>query len=170
MIEFKGELTGEAKKFLSIKKAQTFVPIFIITALIWILPAIWLSSLGVALLDLASNLLFLGISVLLISAVTLLIFPRIGLSKSSLNRKVFIDLEEQVVVQVVNNEERFHLLDTVEKVFDYGEYYWISFRRGDKDVDFIIQKNLLTTGTLEEFEALFDGKIERKFDSPKDSK
>ena len=41
-------------------------------------------------------------------------------------------------------------------------FYFIKFPFGKYSDKFICQKSLLTQGTLEEFEALFEGKIERK--------
>ena len=50
----------------------------------------------------------------------------------------------------------------VKKVYDYGEYYFITFYFPAKSQQFICQKDLLVSGTIEEFEGLFAGKIVRK--------
>ena len=50
----------------------------------------------------------------------------------------------------------------VKKVYDYGEYYFITFYFPAKSQQFICQKDLLVSGTIEEFEDLFAGKIVRK--------
>ena len=47
-------------------------------------------------------------------------------------------------------------------IIDYGEWYYVKFNLGDRDPYFVCQKDLLKNGTIEEFEALFEGKIERK--------
>ena len=54
------------------------------------------------------------------------------------------------------------MIDSVDTVIDYGDWYHLLFNFEDRDTYFVCQKNLLTKGTLEEFEALFDGKIERR--------
>ena len=73
-----------------------------------------------------------------------------------------MDLEEKTVVHQCEKMERFHMLDTVLKVLDYGEWYYLIFNYPDRDPYFVCQKNLLAQGTLTEFEALFEGKIERR--------
>ena len=50
----------------------------------------------------------------------------------------------------------------VKKVYDYGEYYFITFYFPAKSQQFICEKDLLVSGTIEEFEDLFAGKIVRK--------
>lgn len=54
-------------------------------------------------------------------------------------------------------------LDKVKKVIDVGEWYYVVFKGGSKLSAFVCQKDLLKQGTLEEFEALFEGKITRKY-------
>ena len=54
------------------------------------------------------------------------------------------------------------MIDSVKRVVDYGEWYDFVFYYSDRDLYFVCQKSLLTKGTLEEFEALFEGKIVRK--------
>ena len=65
--------------------------------------------------------------------------------------------------------EKFELtnpIDTVAVVIDCGEWYHISWNRkvGFGPERFICQKDLLTHGTIEEFEKLFEGKIVRKYE------
>ena len=45
---------------------------------------------------------------------------------------------------------------------DFGEYYVLIFRDSGNFSQIICQKDLLTNGTIEQFEELFDGKIVRK--------
>lgn len=54
-------------------------------------------------------------------------------------------------------------VELVKTAYDYGEFYFLSFPMGKKSGNFVCQKDLLTQGTLEEFEKLFDGKIVRKY-------
>lgn len=53
-------------------------------------------------------------------------------------------------------------LSRVKKVIDAGEWYYIIFKFGDIGNSWICQKNLLTQGTIEDFEKLFETKIVRK--------
>ena len=64
-------------------------------------------------------------------------------------------------------------IEDVKKIVDYGEFYYISYYFPEKWVNIIFyfphklsccicQKDLIVEGTIEEFEELFEGKIERK--------
>ena len=72
-------------------------------------------------------------------------------------KRVFTDGE--YIVAVCNACSDSRLISAATKVFDYGSFYYISFPMGQKSDKFVCQKNLLTQGTLEEFEVLFEGKI-----------
>ena len=63
---------------------------------------------------------------------------------------------------MTDKSEEFRLIADAAKVIDYGDFYYISFPFGKISNNFVCQKDLLTQGTLEEFEALFEGKIVKK--------
>ena len=50
-------------------------------------------------------------------------------------------------------------ISKIKKVVDAGGWYFIVFRRGDMSNSWVCEKSLLTSGTLEEFEKTFAGKI-----------
>lgn len=52
-------------------------------------------------------------------------------------------------------------IEQIKEVRDYDEYYNIIFKGLDVFPHFICQKNLLTKGSIDEFEALFEGKIKK---------
>lgn len=55
-------------------------------------------------------------------------------------------------------------LSKVKKVIDTGDWYYVIFNRiNDISASFVCQKDLIREGTLEQFEALFEGKIVRKY-------
>ena len=54
------------------------------------------------------------------------------------------------------------MIDDVKKIIDYGEFYDFVFTFSARDIYFVCQKDLLVCGTIEEFESLFEGKIERR--------
>ena len=58
--------------------------------------------------------------------------------------------------------DRTKPISKVRKVLDMGEWYYVIFKYGDISNSWICQKNLLTKGTLEEFEKLFEEKVVRK--------
>jgi hypothetical protein len=53
-------------------------------------------------------------------------------------------------------------MEGIKGVRDFGEYYVLIFRGLGNFSQIICQKDLLTNGTIEQFEELFDGKIVRK--------
>lgn len=53
-------------------------------------------------------------------------------------------------------------MDDVKKVWDFGEWYQITFYFGYKNAFFICQKDLIKEGTIEEFEEMFADKLVRK--------
>jgi len=61
------------------------------------------------------------------------------------------------------NEQSFMVkrFSLVNRVIDYGDWYLISY--GSKSIlkGFICQKDLIVEGTLEDFEKIFEGKIEQ---------
>ncbi len=75
-------------------------------------------------------------------------------------KRVYIQDEH---ITVINDKQgQVNKLEDVKKVIDYGEFYELTFPFGKSDKKFICQKSLLTKGALEEFESLFEDKIERK--------
>ena len=55
-------------------------------------------------------------------------------------------------------------MEGIKGVRDFGEYYVLIFRVSGNFLQIICQKDLLTNGTIEQFEELFDGKIVRMSD------
>ena len=53
----------------------------------------------------------------------------------------------------------------VKEVIDYGKWYYIKFTYFARNPRFVCEKALLCQGTLEEFEKIFKGKINRYYDS-----
>ena len=76
--------------------------------------------------------------------------------------KVFTD-KEYIVAVSGNGNEVSKLVSSTKQLNDYDDFYELVFPLSAGISDkFICQKNLLTKGTLEEFEALFEGKVVRK--------
>jgi hypothetical protein len=53
-------------------------------------------------------------------------------------------------------------INEVRKVIDYGDFYSIRIKQQYEFGVFLCQKDLLTKGSIEEFEKTFKGKIIRK--------
>ena len=76
-----------------------------------------------------------------------------------------IEFGSQTITSVLNHTKGFesrYKICKVKKVVDYGAYYFIYMRRLDPNNGIVCQKDLLTEGTIEEFEELFKDKIIRK--------
>ena len=76
-------------------------------------------------------------------------------------KRIYIADDNLICISDKQSESRS--IGLVKTAYDYGEFYFLSFPMGKKSGNFVCQKDLLTQGTLEEFEKLFDGKIVRKY-------
>ncbi|MBR7116898.1 MAG: hypothetical protein IKC87_04235 [Clostridia bacterium] len=157
MIEFKGEMIGKAKKFILGRHSKVQKIAFIGTAVV-LLPVIIVLSI----------LIEFPLGMLLYIPLAMIVgFAFIPPSKSDqqtfVPKRLFIDTEEGTIVSQAEKRESFHMIEAVDEVVDYGEWYHFVFRFEDRDPYFVCQKSLLTEGTLEEFEQLFEGKIERRY-------
>lgn len=156
MIEFNGYLTGTSQKFFckQIVKLQqkiilfTLIPIFIILMIVFYL-----------MFDVIALYPEVIISEIILSALALLL-PNIQTKKEKEKitpQKVYIDGD--MIVSKSNAAVDTRFMKDVKEVRDYGEFYYFVFKA--YSYRFVCQKNLLTQGSLEEFENLFAGKIKK---------
>ena len=152
MIEFNGTVTGKAKKRL-IQQARFDSLRFLLFVLIFTVP--------VTIMQFVKNswitfgVILCGISILMLIAIML---PT--LQKAD-KYKYRICIEDGVIILYNPPSISERKISYVKRLIDYGEYYELKFYFGKSMSGYIFQKNLLVKGTLEEFEALFEGKIER---------
>ena len=73
---------------------------------------------------------------------------------------ITIDEEKIVVATPLWPKPLEKPIKKIKKVLDYEDCYYVIY--GDMNNSIVCQKDLLTEGTIEEFEALFQGKIIRK--------
>ena len=76
-----------------------------------------------------------------------------------------INFENETITVVFNHQQgavESYKICKVKKVVDYGRYYYVFLYRLDPSKGIVCQKDLLTEGTIEEFEELFKEKIIRK--------
>lgn len=154
MIEFNGYLTGKSERFF-FKKNISYLQIAIIFAFTMVLPFIILLVKTFQALSILYA--YLAVFVCLMIAVRIFI-PKSG--KSVIPKRIYI--MDNKMVCIADNFTENRSVELVKKVYDYGEFYFISFYFGKISCYFICQKSLLTQGTIEDFEKLFDGKIVRK--------
>ena len=155
IIDFNGELTGEAKKFLLRRQVKTQLLISLIVFFIWG-PVITLVALSWDSGLLCFHLMF----------VVMFVFSALPPSKSAQKTfmpiRVFVDLDDELIVYKSKKSEVIRTFDTLKKIIDYGDWYYIEFYFPSKNQYFVCQKDLLAHGTLENFEKLFFKKLEYK--------
>ena len=148
MIIFEGKISGQCfenydkryrKEYLMIMSIVSLIILFIVF-LIWGLNLILLLCVGVCALTYVPLLFRFNHS-------------------SVLPYKMTVDLNEGTVIFNSKNREDFMMINDIDTIYDFGEYYQIE----DASYMFFCQKNLLVQGTLEEFEKAFEGKIMRKY-------
>ena len=74
--------------------------------------------------------------------------------------KIYIDIEDETIGVVGEKFKDEHDISSVIQIVDHGEWYDVKYAFGEvKNVQTVIQKNLLTKGTIEEFEQIFEDKV-----------
>lgn len=155
MIEFRGYISGAAEKHFH-KKSRNLGRSLLLKSALLVLPPI------ISLARNTSNWKIIGY----FCAFIVLILLAVHLPKSKKERIAItpkkIYTEEDYIICVSDQYVESRMIKDVKNVYDHGEFYDLVFPFGKISDKFICQKNLLTEGTLAEFEALFDGKIVRK--------
>ena len=159
MIVFDGYLTGNARKYFVNKYLNNMSKILVLLFLITI--PIWLF------LSLETNTVVYVMPAILGYTLLSPIIFRICVSKKERQRntikKVIIKNGE---IKAVSDKSRINSdISKVKKVCDYGEYYDIVFPAIYFTSIYVCQKDLLSKGSIEEFENIFSGKIVRMTDS-----
>lgn len=156
MIEFNGELSDQCKRYIQIAGTKiAFINSLIVTIIFSIIIII------VGFLWEWIVIIFIVIPILVNICVAI---PQINSPLKILNlylpRKVTI--EGEIISSESDKISAVRSIENVKKVIDKGEWYNLIFYFPYKNMYFICQKDLITKGTIEEFEELFKGKIERK--------
>lgn len=155
MIEFKGELADNTIKFLKKRmirsQQKTNIFFFILT-----LPMLTF------LLHFIMPLKYILI-VFPVLAVLAVFSPYLIIKASKINFvPKCITINDGLILLANDHLTDGRKIEQVKEVKDYGEYYTLTFV-GFFTISspYICQKDLLTKGTIEEFEALFEGKIKK---------
>ena len=158
-IEFSGMLDGAAKKFAVKRANKSLMQLFLL---------IWVGLLPATLFLFTYNnfvcrmLAWMGAGVLGLS--TVLIVGTLIVNAARGNRNVCdcsVVIEDGEISYRTGKTSDKKPVDKALKVVDYGEFYYILFAESFAAVDdCICQKSLLRSGTTEEFEKLFEDKIQ----------
>ena len=155
MIQFSGHLSGEAKAFLWKRhKKMDFASFFI--GMLMLMPLVLFFSIKYAFWE---GVIFYLVMIL---AITLLLFipPSKSIVKKIEPIKIYTEDEYIICVTEVGTETARNMNEAT-KLIDAGSYYYLVFSYGQVSMDFVLQKDLLVEGSLEEFEKIFEGRLER---------
>lgn len=148
MIRFEGRITGAAEKQFWKHSGTIGMKLFAFASLLVLTPII---AYGIR----AQNWLMAGLCFGVLLLIPLM--PFLPKDKSLIPKRIVID-DGFITSQSEKAGETKPITD-VKTVYDYGEFYMLIFPFGNVSSSFICQKDLLTQGTLEDFEDLFKGKI-----------
>lgn len=162
MVEFSGKIENAIQTKVISKRDQVagifgiIIAIvgFIIALIIWLVEK-YLDAETKKILIFSSISIFLGVIICIPTSIKRLKFEW----------DYYIKFENEVVTVVFNHQNgviQSYKMSKIKKVIDYGEFYYLYLYRIDPSKGIVCQKNLLTNGTIEEFEKLFEGKIKRK--------
>ena len=152
MIEFNGYITGDAEKRF-VKKSCAFGRNILIVSMSMFWPAIifftitmqsWFWSAGY-------GLLFL---IVCFTASSPLVTKNVLQCKPKR-----IHTEDEYIISITDKDTNYRLISDVKQVLVYDDFYELVFPFGKISDSYICQKSLLTKGTLDEFEALFENKL-----------
>ena len=152
-------LDGEAKKF-AVKQFNKYMIRFLLIVAVGLLPAsLLLLTYNISVCHILGwvGIVVLGLSVVLM--VCALIVNSARGYKGVCNRNVVVEDGEIKYRSGKNSDKKS--VESVQKVVDYGEFYRIVFSESFASADdCICQKSLLCSGTTEDFETLFEGKMQ----------
>lgn len=155
MVKFEGTLTGEAKKFY-IKKYFKWFTIFFLYGMIGSLPIAFFISYPFFEYELIKSIYP---AMILLYIIMCIFGPR--LLKKELNKKIYID-NDTANCDYKNKEIIKKSVNDIKEIRDYGSFYYISFNTKKILFEYVCQKDLIVSGTIEEFEEQFRDKIVRK--------
>ena len=152
MIQFSGDMSKECKRYIA--KRQTAISTIGVTigAVIMAIPTIYLAI-----------VCFKGIALFLLTYVMMILLSLRLPTEKEFNENMAIlkvTIENQFITAQGVNRQVGAPVSYVRKVVDMGKWYQIFFH-SPYHYAFVCEKQLLVSGTIEEFEKLFAGKIVR---------
>jgi hypothetical protein len=160
--EFKGEVSPENRRWLvrrvAVRAALSFLavmlPLMLIVSLIMVWEWGWEESDWMV-------ALFVGISLLFSLLVFALSFTKREQKELFPTRAVFYADRDHTVIFECPKRRLELYREEIRRVVDMGDYYYLDIP-SQSGRGMVCQKDLMTVGTEESFEKLFEGKIERK--------
>ncbi len=159
MIEFKGTLSDKCRKFITKRFCKLISYLMVITM------AIVMIVLGIGGVIIESkflidfSMLYGAIMIFVLPIFTIWIFSTKKGRQEYIPERIYINADGGTLGVSGKKFKRTHSTNDVKQIVDYGEWYVVVFFFGSKDLSFVIQKDLITKGTIAEFENLFSDKI-----------
>ncbi len=153
MIEFTGYLSGKTLKVFK-KRFAGLYQISLLCGVVVVTPFVIAMSMQ---MHWKEALFFIPLGV--VSAVFL---PYLQVKTDKMQmvpKRIYI--KDGKITAICDKLDERKSLEDVTKVYDCGEFYKLKFGVIEYPLNFLCQKDHLTKGTIEEFEALFEGKIIR---------
>ena len=72
--------------------------------------------------------------------------------------RITFNLNKDTLIYRSNKGENSYMISDIEKIYDYGNFYHIKFK-GVPDSYYVLQKDLITQGTIDNFVDCFKDKI-----------
>lgn len=152
MIEFSGELTGITKRYYIKRNISFWRKFTLFGSLVVNIPLMIFS-----IVKHISILFYISCVVVILAYFSPCL---IKIMSGVIPKKVFIDGE--MIVSISDSQTESQYIEDVKEIYDYGDFYSFMFVSGQYTPHFVCQKDLISKGTLEDFEMLFSDKIIRK--------
>ena len=160
VLEFDGQPIGQCKRFVQKREAKLGVFAGTIGVCLVGIPVI-IVLIGVPTLNLAV-ILGICIPIMIAYPTAIGLYPLTKGAESSILPSKIVFHENGHMESISKSFHWVKMVDNVAQVIDWGAWYEIKFIPSEKNPRFICQKDLLTVGTIEDFEKLFEGKLIRK--------
>ena len=155
MIEFNGMLSDDAQKYFIRKLGEADRNMLIFGVICFLPVIIWTVYTYPGWLPIVAYCLVVAM---------IPVIPHLPRSAKEIENTIphKISVFEDEIVCVTKKGIETRCLEFVREVTDYGEFYDISFQFGHYSNLFVCQKELISEGTLYDFELLFKEKLIKK--------
>lgn len=150
MIEFRGEISENCRRYIVKKESKNARIGMAIVAGVFCVPIVILAITW-------HWIIVMAIPVLILSVILAGIPPKKNNYSLIIPERIVID--NDVIVSESKKFRYDRMIYHVKKIVDMGDWYHIFFYYRYRSPRFICEKDLITQGTIDEFEKIFQGKI-----------
>ena len=162
MIKFYGRLSEKCINTTAKQQNKSVALLFLIGSIIATIITIF-----IGIFDFENFYYFLGLTLLLICINIMILFVPHNSITFRLQKFIIFDFTNDLITVKIEGfsekaKPKTKKISKIKRIEDQGDWYYITFK-GDFTENIICQKNLITQGTIEEFEEIFKDKIVRKY-------